>query len=79
MSSAADDGHLALVNVTTPDGEAAIDDARDAEHETEHHNHGETVADAGFQVGGIEPCALRESGEGVEGKDGGNREERWQP
>ena len=45
---AADDGHLALVNVAAPDGEAAVDDGGDAEHKTEHHNHGQTVADAGF-------------------------------
>ena len=79
MSSAADDGHLALINVATPDGEAAIDDARNAKHETEHHNHGETVADAGLEVGGVEARALREGRHGVEGEDGGDHEERGQP
>ena len=37
--------------------------ARDAEHETEHHNHGEAVADAGLEVGvKLEPpaCAKAE-------------------
>ena len=46
---AADDGHLALVNVAAPDGEAAVDDGGDAQHETEHHDDGQTVADAGFR------------------------------
>src|SRR5438034_540290 len=54
---AADDGHLALVNVTATDGEAAIDHGRDAQHEAEHHNHGEGVADAGLELGGAEACA----------------------
>ena len=48
-------------------------------HETKHHNHGETVADAGLEVGGVEPRALREGRHGVEGEDGGNHEERGQP
>ena len=74
---AADDGHLALVNVAPPDGEAAVDDTSDAEHETEHHNHGEAVADACLEFGGIE--CLPEGGQGVEGEDGGNRKERRQP
>ena len=64
---AADDGHLALVNVATPDGEAAVDDARNAEHETEHHDYGETVADAGLEVGGTERGGLRPSRDGVKG------------
>jgi len=72
---AADDGHLALVNVTAPDGEAAVDDARDAKHETEHHDYGETVADAGLEVGGTERGGLRPSRDGVKGEDGGGRVE----
>ena len=76
---AADDGHLALVHVAAPDGEAAIDDGGDAEDKAEHHDHGETVADAGFQVGGIEGGALGVGGDGVEGEDGGDHEERGQP
>ena len=75
---AADDGHLALVNIAAPDGEAAVDDGGDAEDEAEHHDHGETVADAGFQVGGTEGRALGESGDGVEGEQGGDGEERAQ-
>ena len=59
---AADDGHLALVNVATPDGEAAVDDARNAEDEAEHHDYGEAVADAGLEVGGTEGCGLCEAG-----------------
>ena len=74
---AADDGHLALVNVAAPDGEAAVDDTGNAEDETEHHNHGEAVADAGLEFSGVE--RLPEGGQGVEGEDGGNRQERWQP
>ena len=76
---AADDGNLALVNVAAPNGEAAIDDARNAKHKTEHHDYGEAVADAGLEVGGVEPRALREGRHGVEGEDGGDHEERWQP
>jgi len=60
-----DDGHLALVNIAAPDGEAAVDDTGDTENETEHHNHGETVADAGLEVGGVEPRALRKGGERI--------------
>ena len=70
---AAEDGHLALVHVAAPDGEAAVDDGGDAQHKPEHHNHGQTVADAGFQVGGVERRALREGGQDVEreqGRDG---------
>ncbi len=57
----ADNGHFALVNVTAPDGEATVNNARDAEHKTEHHDYGQTIAQAGFQVGGIEASALRQS------------------
>jgi hypothetical protein len=76
---AADDGHLALVNVATPDGEAAVDDARNAKDEAEHHDYGETVADAGLEVGGTEGCGLCERREGVKGENGGGHEERRQP
>jgi len=76
---AANDGHLALVNVATPDGKAAVDDARNAEHETEHHDDGEAVADAGLEVGGTERCALRESGAGIECEEGGSRQQRGKP
>jgi hypothetical protein len=75
----ADDGHLALVNVTAPDGETAVDDARDAQDEAEHHDDGETVADARSQVGGTEGRALGKSGDGVECEQGGNGEERAKP
>ena len=70
---AAEDGHLALVHVAAPDGEAAVDDGGDAQHKAEHHDHGQTVADAGLQVGGVEGRALREGGQDVEreqGRDG---------
>ena len=73
---AADDGHLALVHVAAPDGEAAVDDGGDAEDEAEHHDHGETVADAGLEVGGTEAGPLREGGHGVEGEQGRDGEER---
>ena len=76
---AADDGHFALVNVAAPDGEAAVDDGRDAEDEAEHHDYGETVADAGSQVGGTERRALGKGGYGVECKQGRNGEERTKP
>jgi len=76
---AADDGHLALVNITAPDGEAAVDDGGDAEDEAEHHDHGKTVADAGFQVGGTECGGLGHGREGVEGDDGGGQDERRRP
>ena len=76
---AADDGHLALVNVTATDGEAAIDDGGDAEDEAEHHDYGEAVADAGLEVGGTERGGLCPSRDGVEGEDGGGDEERRQP
>jgi hypothetical protein len=76
---AADDGHLALVNVTATDGEAAVDDGGDAEDEAEHHDYGETVADAGLKVGGTERGGLRPSWDGVEGEDGDGHEERRQP
>jgi len=76
---AANDGHLALVHVAAPDGEAAVDDARNAEHEAEHHDYGETVADAGLEVGGTERGGLCPRRDGVEGKDGGGDEERRQP
>src|SRR5438046_823232 len=64
---AADNAHLALVNIAAPDGEPAIDNGRDAEDETEHHDYGKAVADAGLEVRGIETaCPLRKRGEGVE-------------
>ena len=63
---AADDGHLALVNISPPDGKATVDDGRDAEDEAEHHDHGETVADAGLEVGGTEGRALGKSRHGRE-------------
>jgi hypothetical protein len=75
----ADDGHLPLINVAAPDGEAAVDDGGDAEDEAEHHNHGKTVADAGLEVGGTEPGALSLSRQDVQGKQGGHGEERTQP
>ena len=71
---AADDGHLALVNVTAPDGEAAVDDGGDAENETEHHDHGETVTDAGLEVGGIERGALSKGADRVEGEERGQQQ-----
>ena len=70
---AAEDGHLALVHVAATDGKAAVDDGEDAQDETEHHDHGETVADAGLQGGGVERRALRKGGQDVEreqGRDG---------
>ena len=69
----ADDGHFALVHVPAPDGKAAVDDGGDAEHKSEHHNHSQTVADAGFEIGGVERRALREGGQDIEreqGRDG---------
>ena len=66
-----------LAHIAAPDGEAAVDDTGNAEDETEHHNHGEAVADAGLEFGGVE--RLPERGDGVEGEDGGDREERRQP
>jgi len=76
---AADDGHFALVNVAAPDGEAAVDDGRDAEDEAEHHDYGETVADARSQIGGTERRALGESGDGVEREQRGDGEKRAEP
>jgi len=49
---------LALVNIAAPDGEAAIDDGGDCRGRAEHHDHGQTVADAGLEVGGTERRAL---------------------
>jgi hypothetical protein len=72
-----DNAHFALVNVTAPDGESAVDDRRDAEDESEHHDYRETVADAGLQLSGVE--RLREGRHGVEGEEGGGHEERGQP
>ena len=63
----ADDGHLALVHVSTADGKATIDDGGDAEDEAEHHDDGQAVADAGFQVSGTKSCALSRGGDGVKG------------
>src|SRR5439155_3542154 len=66
---AADDAHLALVNIAAPDGEPAIDDGRNAEDEAEHHDDGKAVADAGLEVRGIETaCPLRKRGQSVEEK-----------
>jgi len=76
---AADDGHLALVNVAATDGEAAIDDGGDAKHKPEHHDYGETVADARSQIGGTERRALGESGDGVEREQRGDGKERAKP
>jgi len=76
---AADDGHFALVNVSAPDGEAAVDDGRDAEDESEHHDYGETVADARSQIGGTERRALGEGGNGIEREQRGDGEERAKP
>src|SRR5207302_1005876 len=76
---AANDRHLALVNIAAPDGEAAVDDSGDAKDEPEHHDYGQTVADAGLEVRGIETGAaacLRECGNGVEDQDRGDRDER---
>jgi len=72
----AEDGHLALVHVAAPDGEAAVDDREDAQDETEHHDYGQAVADAGLQIGGTEGGALGEGGNGVECEQGRNGEER---
>ncbi len=74
---AANDTHFALVNVAAPDGEPAVDDGRDAEDETEHHDHGKAVADTGLEFGGVE--RLREGRHGVEGEDGSGREDGGQP
>lgn len=64
----ANDGHLPLINITTSDGEAPVDDARNAEDEAEHHDYGETVADARLEVCGTERRGLRERRERVEGE-----------
>src|SRR5437899_3650396 len=77
---AADNAHLALVNIAAPDGEPAIDDGRNAEDETEHHDYGKAVADAGLEVGGIETaCPLRKRGEGVEEKHRRDHEPAAEP
>src|SRR5438876_158963 len=60
----ANNAHFALVNIAAPDREAAVDDSRDTKDETEHHDYGEAVADAGFELGGVE--RLREGRHGVE-------------
>ncbi len=73
---AADDGHLALVNIAAPDGEAAVNNRRDAEDEAEHHDYGKTVADAGLEVGGTEARALGEGRGGVEGEQDRDGEQR---
>src|SRR5437764_13656385 len=66
---AADNAHLALVNIAAPDGEPAIDDGRNAEDKAEHHDDGKTVADAGLEVRGVETAAcLRERGQRGEEK-----------
>lgn len=72
----ANDGHLALIHVAAPDGEAAVDDSGNAEDESEHHDYGQTVADAGLEVGGVEPGPLRKGGDGVEGEQGCDGEEQ---
>src|SRR5439155_8809776 len=77
---AADNAHLALVNIAAPYGEPAIDDGRDAEDETEHHDYGKAVADAGLEVGGVETaCPLRKRGEGVEEKHRSDHEHGGEP
>ena len=45
--------------------------------EPEQHDHGEAVADAGLEFGGVE--RLREGGHGVEGEDGSSHENGGQP
>jgi hypothetical protein len=74
---AAEDRHLALVHVTSPNGKAAIDNRKDAEDEPEHHDDGQAVADAGLELGGAE--RLSGSREGVERDHGDSHEERRQP
>src|SRR5881392_744589 len=54
---AADNAHLALVNIAATDGEPAVDDRRNAEDKAEHHDYGKAVADAGLEVGGVEAAA----------------------
>src|SRR5439155_22738136 len=77
---AADDAHLALVNIAATDGEPAIDDRRNAEDEAEHHDYGKAVADAGLEVGGVEAAArLGERGQRVEEKHRGDHERRAKP
>src|SRR5438128_5004195 len=77
---AADDAHLALVNIAAPDGEPAIDDGRNAEDETEHHDYGKAVADAGLEVGGGETaCPLRKRREGVQEKHRRDHEHGAEP
>ncbi len=72
---AADDGHLALVNIAAPDGKPAVDDCRDTEDKAEHHDNGQAVADTRLEVGGTEGRALRHRGHRVEGKYGGGEEQ----
>ena len=70
---AADDGHFALVHIAATDGEPAVDDGGDPKDKAEHHDYGQTVADAGLEVGGVERRALREGRQDVEreqGRDG---------
>lgn len=76
---AADDGHLALVHVAPPNRKPAINHRRDAKHEPEHHDHGETVADARLQVGRVEPDALREGGYALEREQRGHGEDESHP
>ncbi len=78
---AADDGHFSLVHVAAPDGEAAVDNRRNAEHETEHHDYGKAVTNAGLEVGRTETCTarLREGGQGVEDENRGHRKDRRKP
>src|SRR6266516_7974608 len=40
---AANDAHFALVNIAAPNREPAVDDSRDAEDETEHHDYRQAV------------------------------------
>lgn len=72
----ADDGHLALIHVAAPDGKAAIDHCGNAEHEAEHHDDGQAVADAGFEVGGIESRPLGKGRDGVEREQGRDGQEQ---
>lgn len=72
----ADDAHLALIHVAAPDGKAAIHDSGNAEDESEHHDYGQTVADAGLEIGGVETRSLRKGGDGVEREQGRDGQEQ---
>ena len=62
---AANDRQFARVHVAAPDGKSTGDNRRDAEHEAKQHNHGETVADAGLELGRAEANAS--GGESIDG------------